>query len=291
MGQRPGFLRPFLYGECGMLDLSRPRIMGILNVTPDSFSDGGRFDRLEAALSHARQMAEAGADIIDIGGESTRPGAAPVSEDEELARVIPVIEILAKELDVPLSVDSSKPRVMREAVAAGASMVNDVNALRTPGALAAVAELGVPVCLMHMQGEPRTMQRAPHYEDVLGEVRDFLMARVGDCLEAGIRAEDIVLDPGFGFGKTLDHNLALLRGLPELCRSGFPVLVGISRKSMIGVLTGREVAQRLAGSLAAAVLALEGGARILRVHDVAETRDVLRVWEAVRLAVGPEDAD
>ncbi len=270
-----------------MLDLSGPRIMGVLNVTPDSFSDGGRFDRPYAALTHARSMVEAGADIIDVGGESTRPGAAPVDEEGELARVIPAIEAIAKEFDLPISIDTSKPRVMREAVAAGASLVNDVNALRAPGAVETVAGMGVPVCLMHMQGEPRTMQQSPHYDDVVGEVKDFLLARARTCVEAGIRPEAILFDPGFGFGKTLQHNLALLRSLPSLCETGYPVVAGISRKSMIGMLTGRDVEQRLAGSLAAAVLALEGGARILRVHDVAETRDAVRVWEAVRLTGGP----
>ncbi len=264
------------------IDLSAPRIMGILNVTPDSFSDGGCFDRLDAALAHAEAMVEAGADLLDVGGESTRPGARPVSEAEELERVIPVIEALAARFDVPVSIDTSKPVVMREAVAAGAAMINDVNALRAEGALATAAAAGVPVCLMHMQGEPRTMQQAPHYDDVVTEVRDFLLARARACEAAGIARDAIVLDPGFGFGKTLAHNLALLRHLPVLCDTGYPVLAGISRKSMIGALTGREVDARLAGSLAAALLALEGGARILRVHDVAETRDVLRVWAAVR---------
>ncbi len=265
-----------------MLDLTRPRIMGILNVTPDSFSDGGRFDRLDAALRHAEAMCAAGADIIDIGGESTRPGAAPVSEAEELERVIPVIEAIRRDLEVPISIDTSKPAVMRAAVAAGATLINDVNALRAPGALEAAVEAGVPVCLMHMQGEPRTMQQAPHYDDVVAEVRDFLLARAEACVAAGIPRHAILLDPGFGFGKTLAHNLALLRELPALTATGYPVLVGISRKSMLGRLTGREVDQRLAAGLAAAVLALEGGARILRVHDVPETRDALRVWEAVR---------
>ncbi len=260
--------------------------MGILNVTPDSFSDGGRFDRLDSALRHAVSMYEAGADIIDIGGESTRPGAEPVSEAEELERVIPVIEAIRRHLEVPVSIDTSKPAVMRAAVAAGADLINDVNALRAEGAVAAAAEAGVPVCLMHMRGEPRTMQQAPRYADVVGEVKAFLLERAALCEAAGIPREAIVLDPGFGFGKTLEHNLALLRGLPALCASGYPVLAGISRKSMLGQITGREVGQRLAGSLAAAVLALEGGARILRVHDVAETRDVLEVWQAVRAAQG-----
>jgi dihydropteroate synthase len=264
------------------LDFSVPRIMGILNVTPDSFSDGGRFDRLDAALYHAERMVVDGADILDVGGESTRPGAQPVSEAEELDRVIPVIEALSARFDKPVSIDTSKPAVMREAVAVGARMINDVNALRAEGAVAVAAEAGVPVCLMHMQGEPRTMQRSPHYDDVVTEVRDFLLERARVCEVAGIPREAILFDPGFGFGKTLEHNLELLRRLPVLCATGYPVLAGISRKSMIGALTGREVDDRLAGSLAMALLALEGGARILRVHDVAETRDVLRVWTAVR---------
>ena len=264
------------------LDLSVPRIMGILNVTPDSFSDGGRYDRLDAALYHAERMVINGADILDVGGESTRPGAQPVSEAEELDRVIPVIEALSARFDRLVSIDTSKPAVMREAVAAGAGMINDVNALRAEGAVTVAAEAGVPVCLMHMQGEPRTMQRSPHYDDVVAEVRDFLLERARICEAAGVSRQAIVLDPGFGFGKTLEHNLELLQQLPVLCASGYPVLAGISRKSMIGALTGREVDDRLAGSLAMALLALEGGARILRVHDVAETRDVLRVWTAVR---------
>ncbi|BAN69394.1 dihydropteroate synthase [endosymbiont of unidentified scaly snail isolate Monju] len=264
------------------LDLSVPRIMGILNVTPDSFSDGGRYDRLDAALYHAERMVINGADILDVGGESTRPGAQPVSEAEELDRVIPVIEALSARFDRLVSIDTSKPTVMREAVAAGAGMINDVNALRAEGAVTVAAEAGVPVCLMHMQGEPRTMQRSPHYDDVVAEVRDFLLERARICEAAGVSRQAIVLDPGFGFGKTLEHNLELLQQLPVLCASGYPVLAGISRKSMIGALTGREVDDRLAGSLAMALLALEGGARILRVHDVAETRDVLRVWTAVR---------
>ncbi len=263
------------------LDLSVPCIMGILNVTPDSFSDGGRYNRLDAALHHAERMVVDGADILDVGGESTRPGAKPVSEAEELDRVIPVIEALSVRFDTQVSIDTSKPMVMREAVAAGAGMINDVNALRAEGAVAVVADVGVPVCLMHMQGEPRTMQRSPRYHDVVTDVRDFLLERARACEEAGIRRQAIVLDPGFGFGKALDHNLELLRQLPVLCATGYPVLVGISRKSMIGALTGRGVEGRLAGSLAAALLALEGGARILRVHDVAETRDVLRVSAAV----------
>ncbi len=263
------------------LDLSQPRVMGILNVTPDSFSDGGRFLAREAALDQARAMAAAGAAIIDVGGESTRPGAEPVSEAEELERVIPVIEALRREIELPISVDTSKPAVMREAVRAGAGLINDVNALRAPGALEAAAEAGVPVCLMHMQGEPRTMQRDPRYQDVVAEVRDFLADRIAACEAAGIPAKRLLVDPGFGFGKTLEHNLTLLRRLHELTSLGRPLLVGLSRKSMLGALTGRPVEARQAASLAAAVLAAERGAAIIRVHDVAETVDALAVTRAV----------
>jgi dihydropteroate synthase len=258
-----------------------PRIMGVLNVTPDSFSDGGRYWDPAAALGHALELAEAGADWIDIGGESTRPGADEVSVDVELERVIPVIEAIVKRSPVKVSVDTSKPEVMRAAAAAGAALVNDVYALRRPGALAAAAELGLPVCLMHMQGEPRSMQAEPSYGDVVGEVVHFLLERAAACEAAGISRDAIWLDPGFGFGKTLDHNLALLRSLPRLAAHGYPVLAGLSRKSMLGTITGRDSGQRLAGSLALAMLAAQGGAAVLRVHDVAETRDVLRVLAAV----------
>jgi len=264
--------------------LDRPRVMGILNVTPDSFSDGGVFFAPEAALAQARGMVAAGADIIDVGGESTRPGAAPVALEKELRRVIPVIEALSRELAVPVSVDTSKPQVMSAAVAAGAGMINDVLALRTPGAMETAAALGVPVCLMHMQGEPRTMQAAPRYADVVTQVRDFLAERAAYCVAAGIAPERLILDPGFGFGKTLDHNLSLLAGLAEISDLAYPVLVGLSRKSMLGALTGRDVAQRLPASLAAALIAAERGAIIFRVHDVAPTVDALKVWHAVRLA-------
>lgn len=276
--------------DCGgrSLDLSRPRVMGVLNVTPDSFSDGGDFFGVEPALRRAERMVEEGADILDIGGESTRPGAMPVSAREEIDRVVPVIEALAPRVSLPISIDTGKPEVMRAAVAAGAGMINDVRALRGPGALEAAAEAGVPLCLMHMQGEPGTMQAAPVYGDVVSEVRDFLHHRVAVCLDAGIPPERLLLDPGFGFGKTLVHNLALLAGLAELCDLGFPVLVGLSRKSMIGALTGREVHERLAGSLAAAVLAVERGARLVRTHDVAPTVDALRVAWAVRDSGKPE---
>lgn len=262
-------------------DLSVPRVMGILNVTPDSFSDGGRFNTVDAALGHAVRMVAEGADILDVGGESTRPGAAAVSLQQEMDRVLPVIERLRAELDVPISIDTSKPDLMRAAVDAGARMINDVAALRAPGAIAAAAAAGVPVCLMHMQGEPRTMQQAPQYRDVVADIIQYLGDRVAACEAGGIARERLLVDPGFGFGKTLEHNLALLRGLGELRSLGLPVLVGISRKSMLGAVTGRPVEERLAASVAAAVMAVERGARIVRVHDVAATVDALRLWQAV----------
>ncbi|HEY7382434.1 MAG TPA: dihydropteroate synthase [Beijerinckiaceae bacterium] len=249
----------------------------MVNVTPDSFSDGGRFLGVRQAITHARRLAEEGADILDIGGESTRPGAEPVSEDEELRRILPVLRALQ---DVPVSVDTRRARVMREALQAGASMINDVDALSAPGALEAVAGSDCAVCLMHKKGEPATMQRDPHYDDVVGEVRAFLAARVDAAKSAGIAAGRIVVDPGFGFGKTAAHNLALLKHLREL--SEFPLLVGLSRKSTLGKITGRPVEERLAGSLAMALLALQSGAAILRVHDVRETRDVVAIWRAYR---------
>lgn len=263
------------------VDLGNPVVMGILNVTPDSFSDGGRFHKPEAAVAQALAMEEAGAAIIDIGGESTRPGAEPVSVAEELERIIPVIESLGGKLQIPISIDTSKPEVMREAVAAGAGMINDVNALRADGALHAASESNVPVCLMHMQGEPRTMQTAPHYDDVVTEVKEFFLQRMAACDDAGIAADQIILDPGFGFGKTLDHNLTLLSKLSRLSELGKPLLVGMSRKSMIGQLTGGTQDQRLPGSIAAAVLAVERGAAIVRVHDVAETVGALKITQAV----------
>ncbi|MFO1323282.1 MAG: dihydropteroate synthase [Burkholderiales bacterium] len=254
--------------------------MGILNVTPDSFADvGAHFDR-ERALDHARRMREEGADIIDVGGESTRPGAPPVSERDELERVVPVIERLASE-GALVSVDTMKPAVMRAATASGAAMINDVRALTARGALEAALEAGVGVCLMHMQGEPRTMQADPRYDDVVREVRDYLVQRALTCEAAGIARDRIVIDPGFGFGKTVAHNLALARGIPVLVATGYPVLAGLSRKATIGALTGRDAAGRLAGSLAAALAAVARGARILRVHDVGETVDALKVWLAV----------
>jgi dihydropteroate synthase len=263
-----------------VLALDRPRIMGIVNVTPDSFSDGGRLADVDAAIAHALRLVDEGADLIDIGGESTRPGAAEVSEQEELDRVLPVIERLAGRT-VPISIDTSKPGVMRAAVAAGASMINDVRALRGDGALEAAAGLGVPVVLMHMQGEPRTMQAAPEYDDVVADVRNFLSQRIFACEMAGIERKKLLVDPGFGFGKTLEHNLALLRRLDALRDLGAPILVGLSRKSMLGQLTERAVEDRVAASCAAAVLAAVRGARIIRVHDVAATHDALAVWSAV----------
>ncbi len=270
--------------HCGnkTLDLSESVVMGILNTTPDSFSDGGCFIELDAALSQARQMVAEGAAMIDIGGESTRPGAQAVSIDEELGRVIPLIELLSKELPVPISIDSSKAEVMRVAVAAGAGMVNDVLALREPQALQTVAELQVPVCLMHMQGEPRTMQSQPQYENVVSEVMAFLSQRAEACLSAGIGAKNIVLDPGFGFGKSLPHNLSLLKQLDRFSELKFPLLVGLSRKSMIGaVLNDAPVAERLHGSVAAAVMAVMQGAKIVRVHDVKATAEALSFCRAV----------
>jgi len=253
-----------------------PLLMGIVNVTPDSFHDGGRFASPGDAAEHARRLIDEGADIIDLGGESTRPGAQPVAADEELRRVIPVLEALCG-AGVPLSVDTRQPAVMRAALAAGATMINDVSALRAPGALEAVAGTDASVCLMHMQGEPRTMQEAPRYADVVGEVTAFLEARIGACLAAGISRQRIVVDPGFGFGKRFEDNLALAGALPSLARLA-PVLVGLSRKSMIGAMTGRAAADRLAGSVSAALWAARRGAAILRVHDVAATRDALAVW-------------
>jgi dihydropteroate synthase len=268
--------------QCGPfpLDLDRPVVMGVLNVTPDSFSDGGRFADADAAVAAAERMAADGAALVDVGGESTRPGSVPVDEAEELRRVMPVIERLAGRLPIPVSIDTRKPGVMRRAVEAGASLVNDVGALRAPGAIEAVAGSGAAVCLMHMQGEPGTMQDAPRYADVVTEVREFLRRRVAACEAAGIGRARIAVDPGFGFGKSLEHNLALLAGLPVIAADGLPLLVGLSRKRMIGALTGRGDGERLAGSLAAAVVAAQNGARIVRAHDVRETVDALRVVAA-----------
>ena len=261
------------------------RVMGILNVTPDSFSDGGRFDRLDDALRQAEQMLADGAEIIDIGGESTRPGAAEVSEADELARVIPVIESLKSRLDCHISIDTCKAVVMREAVKAGADMVNDVNGLQGEGAVAAVADSKVPVCIMHMQGTPRTMQHNPVYEDVVDDVVAYLEQRVNDCVAAGIPRNNICLDPGFGFGKTLSQNYQMLDRLEHFHRLGLPVLAGLSRKSMIGNLLNVPVDQRLAGSLSCAVIAAMKGARIIRVHDVKATVDALKIVSATTLGV------
>ena len=263
-------------------DLSRSIVMGILNVTPDSFSDGGRFDRVELALEHALRMQQEGADIIDIGGESTRPGASSVTVDEELERVIPVIRAIRQHTGLPISIDTSKPEVMRAAVGEGANMVNDVNALRAKGAVEACAELNVPVCLMHMQGEPRTMQKDPQYDDVVKEVADFLQQRCLECMEAGIDRGNIVIDPGFGFGKSMQHNLSLLNGLESICELELPVLVGISRKSMLGAIVDKPVTERLYAGIAAAVIAYSKGARLFRVHDVSPTIDALAVCDALQ---------
>ena len=269
---------------CGdrTLDLAAPVIMGILNVTPDSFADGGRFATTEDAVRRARQMVAEGAAIIDVGGESTRPGAGPVSVQDELDRVLPVIEALVAELDRPVSIDTSKPAVMRAAVRAGAGIINDVNALQAPGALEVAAESGAAICLMHMQGDPRTMQLNPVYAEVADEVLDFLQRRVEAALGYGVAPENVVIDPGFGFGKTLGHNVALLAALERFAATGWPLLVGVSRKSMIGqLLGGVPVEDRVDGSVAAAVIAAMKGARILRVHDVRQTADALRVAAAV----------
>jgi len=271
---------------CGsrFLDLSRPQVMGILNVTPDSFSDGGRYGQRDAALRHAEAMLRAGASLIDVGGESTRPGARAVSSVEELERVAPVVEAIAAELDVIISVDTSTPAVMREAARLGAGLINDVRSLQRDGALDAAADSGLPVCLMHMRGEPTSMQQNPRYADVLVEVRDFLVERMAACATAGIAAERLLLDPGFGFAKTLEHNLRLFKHLDSLHELGRPLLVGVSRKSMIGQVLGHEVGERLYGSLALAALAITKGAHILRVHDVPETVDLVRMITAVEAA-------
>jgi len=272
------------------LILDRPRIAGVLNVTPDSFSDGGRWTDPERAVEHALRLVEEGADLIDVGGESTRPGAEPVSADEEIARVVPVIAALRERTPVPISIDTSKPEVMRAAVEAGAGLINDVAALRADGALEAAAALGVPVCLMHMLGEPRTMQQSPEYDDVVGEVHRFLAERLFACQMAGIDKKRILVDPGFGFGKTLEHNLALLRDLERFAELA-PVYVGLSRKTMIGTLTGRDdPAARAAGSAAAAMIAVQRGAMLVRVHDVAVTRDALAVWAGVAAGDKPRAA-
>ncbi len=269
--------------RCGgfLLPLDRPLLMGVVNVTPDSFSDGGQFLDSQAAIAHGRRLIEEGADILDIGGESSRPGARAVAEDEELRRVLPVLKAMK---DVPVSVDTRRPAVMRAVLAEGASMINDIEALTAPGALDAVAETDCAVCLMHKKGDPATMQQAPSYADVALEVRDFLAARISACQIAGIEKDRITIDPGFGFGKTVQHNLTLLKRLAELAALGVPVVAGWSRKSTLGTLTGRPVGERLAASLSAALLAVQHGATILRVHDVRETRDALAVMQALEKA-------
>ncbi|MBB5212399.1 dihydropteroate synthase [Microbulbifer hydrolyticus] len=276
---------------CGTrtLDLSRPQVMGILNTTPDSFSDGGSYYAgggldLDLVLQQAQQMVQDGASILDIGGESTRPGAEPVSEAEELQRVVPVVEAISQRLDVVISVDTSTPAVMRESAAVGAGLINDVRALTRHGALEAAAATGLPVCVMHMQGQPGTMQSSPEYTDVVAEVRAYLDQRLQACIDAGIPRERVIYDPGFGFGKTDEHNLALLRGLPQLAPDDIPLLVGLSRKSMIGRLLDRNVDERLPGSLALAMLSAQRGAHIIRVHDVAATADVLKMRRLIDCA-------
>lgn len=267
-----------------LIDLRQVQIMGILNFTPDSFSDSGKFFSLDKALVQVEKMLNDGAYIIDIGGESTRPNAPIVSEVEELDRVIPLIEAVRQRFDCLISVDSSKPVVFREAARAGVDMLNDIRALTEPQALETAAELALPVCLMHMQGTPQTMQQAPHYDDLLDDVADFLNQRIFACLQAGIEQSHIILDPGFGFGKTVEHNFALLKHLNAFVASGFPVLAGLSRKSMIGAVTNQPVEKRLVGSVAGALLAAQNGAKILRVHDVEATADALKVWQAMQAA-------
>jgi dihydropteroate synthase len=271
-----------MFLHCGKfkLDLSHPKVMGIVNVTPDSFSDGGRHLEVEAAIAHARLLIEEGADILDIGGESTRPGAAPVTEQEELDRVLPVIEGL-RDISIPISIDTYKPEVMRAVLDAGADMINDVNALQSEEALDRVAKSTAAVCLMHKQGMPQNMQQQPHYQDVGTEVSAFLRERIAAATAAGIALERLIIDPGFGFGKSLEHNLALLKNLHAFTLLGVPVLAGLSRKSMLGAITGRDVGDRVAASLAAALIAVQRGASIVRVHDVRETVDAMRIWCAI----------
>jgi dihydropteroate synthase len=270
------------YLQCGAfrLALDRPLIMGVVNVTPDSFFDGGRYLDLQRAVGHARRLIDEGADIVDVGGESTRPGSRPVSLDEERRRVLPVLEAL-RDCGAAVSIDTRKPELMVEAIAAGAAMVNDIGAFRIANALAAVARTSAALCIMHMRGEPQTMQEDPRYDDVVAEVRDFLVERIEAAERAGVGRARIVVDPGFGFGKTYEHNLALLRALGEFAALGVPVLAGLSRKSMLGRITGRAADERVFASVAAALIAVRNGARIVRVHDVAATRDALAVWQAV----------
>lgn len=277
---------PILDCRGKILTFDHPRICGILNITPDSFSDGGKFLDVSAALNRALAMVEEGADIIDVGGESTRPGATAVSVTEEIDRVIPVIEQLTKIVSIPISIDTSKPEVMRAAVRAGAGIINDVYGLRQEGALEAAAETGAAVCLVHMQGEPRTMQEKPHYDDVVSEVHRFLAERLFTCQLAGIDKKKLIIDPGFGFGKTLEHNVTLLRELSRFASLDVPILVGLSRKSLIGTLIHRSAGQRVYGSVAAALIAIQRGASIVRVHDVGATRDALAIWNAVKIEDG-----
>lgn len=265
------------------LDLSRTAIMGVLNVTPDSFSDGGRFIEIDAACRQVQAMLRGGARIIDIGGESTRPGAQPVSEQEEIDRVIPVISRLKQEYDCIISIDTSKPQVMLEAVKSGAGIINDVCALSSEESMRAAARAAVPVCIMHMQGSPRTMQKSPSYSDVLLEVKRFLLDKARQCVDFGIEKSNIIIDPGFGFGKNVHHNVHLLNHLDELCDSGYPVLAGLSRKSMIGHLLGLPVDERLAPSIALAIVAVQKGAKIIRTHDVKQTHDAVRMIEALKI--------
>lgn len=271
-------MKIYANGKC--LDLSAPQIMGILNFTPDSFSDSGRFFRLDKALFQAEKMLNEGAAIIDIGGESTRPMAEEVSEQEELQRVVPLVEAVRQRFDCWISVDSSKALVMREAAKVGMDLINDIRALQQPNALQAAAELGLPVCIMHMQGQPRTMQANPKYTDVVQDVLAFLRNRSAECIAAGVRKENLIWDVGFGFGKTVQHNYQLLQQLTTFCEDGYPLLVGLSRKSMIGAVLDKPVEERLIGSAVGALIAAQNGARILRVHDVAATADALKVWQA-----------
>lgn len=271
-------MKIYANGKC--LDLSAPQIMGILNFTPDSFSDSGRFFRLDKALFQTEKMLNEGAAIIDIGGESTRPMAEEVSEQEELQRVVPLVEAVRQRFDCWISVDSSKPLVMREAAKVGMDLINDIRALQQPNALQAAAELGLPVCIMHMQGQPRTMQANPKYTDVVQDVLAFLRNRSAECIAAGVRKENLIWDVGFGFGKTVQHNYQLLQRLTTFCEDGYPLLIGLSRKSMIGAVLDKPVEERLIGSAVGTLIAAQNGARILRVHDVAATADALKVWQA-----------
>ena len=273
-----------LYANNKCLDLSFPQIMGILNFTPDSFSDSGQFFSLDKALFQVEKMLKEGATIIDIGGESTRPMAEEVPESEELQRVIPLVEAVQKRFDCWISVDTSKAIVMQEAAKVGMDLINDIRALREPGALEIAGQLNLPTCIMHMQGQPRTMQTNPHYDDVVKDVYQFLETRTQACLDAGIAKENIIWDMGFGFGKTVQHNYKLLQQLARFCKSGYPVLAGLSRKSMIGAVLDKPVTERVVGSVAGALIAAQNGATILRVHDVAETADALKVWQAMQQA-------